>query len=50
MNKRNKIIYWIATIWLCLGMVSTGLAQLLKGKTTREEWIVLPKWAIHSTL
>jgi hypothetical protein len=28
MIKRNKIIYWIATIWLSLGMVSTGAAQL----------------------
>jgi len=33
MNKRNKIIYWIATLWLALGMVSTGLVQLLKSKT-----------------
>ena len=32
MKKRNKIIYWIATIWLSLGMVSTGLVQLLKMK------------------
>ena len=30
---RNRIIYWIATIWLSLGMVSTGLVQLLKAKT-----------------
>ena len=30
MSKRNKIIYWIATIWLSLGMFSTGLVQLLK--------------------
>lgn len=30
MKKRNKIIYWIATIWLSLGMVSTGAVQLLK--------------------
>lgn len=28
--KRNKIIYWIATVWLSLGMVSTGIVQLLK--------------------
>jgi uncharacterized membrane protein YphA (DoxX/SURF4 family) len=27
---RNKIIYWISTVWLALGMVSTGIAQLLK--------------------
>jgi len=32
MAKRNKIIYWIATIWLALGMVSTALVQLLKAK------------------
>ncbi|THU41305.1 DoxX family protein [Niastella caeni] len=30
MTKRNKIIYWIATGWLALGMLSTGLVQLLK--------------------
>ena len=30
MSKRNKIIYWIATIWLSLGMLSTGIVQLIK--------------------
>ncbi len=30
MTKRNKIIYWIATLWLALGMVSTGILQLSK--------------------
>lgn len=30
--KRNKIIYWIATIWLALGMLSTGAVQLFKAK------------------
>ncbi len=30
MTKRNKIIYWVATIWLALGMVSTGIVQLIK--------------------
>jgi DoxX-like family len=30
MTKRNKIIYWIATGWLALGMLSTGIVQLLK--------------------
>ncbi|MFI5194370.1 MAG: DoxX family protein [Chitinophagales bacterium] len=33
MTKRNKIIYWISTIWLALGMVSTGAVQLFKLKT-----------------
>src|SRR5882724_9647412 len=32
MTKRNKIIYWIATIWLALGMLATGAAQLFKTK------------------
>ncbi|MGK6353243.1 DoxX family protein [Parapedobacter sp. DT-150] len=32
MKKRNKIIYWIATIWLALGMLSTGIVQLIKLK------------------
>jgi len=32
MTKRNKIIYWIATIWLSLGMLSTGIVQLFKLK------------------
>jgi hypothetical protein len=32
MSRRNKIIYWISTIWLALGMVSTGTVQLLKAK------------------
>ncbi len=33
MTKRNKIIYWISTIWLALGMLSTGIVQLYKEKT-----------------
>ncbi len=30
MTKRNNIIFWVATAWLSLGMVSTGLVQLLR--------------------
>src|SRR6185312_7001474 len=33
MTRKNKIIFWIATIWLALGMLSTGAVQLFKGKT-----------------
>jgi uncharacterized membrane protein YphA (DoxX/SURF4 family) len=29
MTKRNKIIYWIATLWLSLGMASTGIVQVI---------------------
>ena len=34
MTKRNKIIYWVSTAWLALGMLSTGIVQLIK---TKEE-------------
>lgn len=29
MTKRNKIIYWVATLWLALGMTSTAIVQLI---------------------
>ena len=32
MTKKSKIIYWISTLWLALGMVSTGGGQLFKMK------------------
>jgi hypothetical protein len=31
-GKASKIIYWISTLWLALGMVSTGGVQLFKMK------------------
>lgn len=31
-SRTRKIIYWIATAWLALGMLSTGAVQLLKSK------------------
>lgn len=31
-GKASKIIYWIATGWLALGMLSTGIVQLFKMK------------------
>ena len=32
MTKRNKIVYWVTTLWLALGMLSTGGVQLLRVK------------------
>ena len=29
MTKRNKSIYWVATLWLALGMLSSGIVQLI---------------------
>jgi uncharacterized membrane protein YhaH (DUF805 family) len=31
-GKARKITYWIATLWLSLGMLSTGIVQLIKIK------------------
>ena len=32
MTKTQKIIYWVATGWLALGMLSTGIVQIIKLK------------------
>lgn len=37
MTKRNKIIYWISTIWLALGMLSTGAVQLFRLKADVDQ-------------
>ena len=34
MTKTNKIIYWVSTLWLALGMTSSGIVQLIH---TNEE-------------
>lgn len=34
LTKRIQIVYWIATLWLGLGMFSTGLVQLLQEPAT----------------
>jgi uncharacterized membrane protein YphA (DoxX/SURF4 family) len=31
-EKRNRIIYWIATLWLSSGMLATGVQQLMKSE------------------
>jgi uncharacterized membrane protein len=31
-EKRNRIIYWIATIWLSLGMLAGGVQQVYHSK------------------
>lgn len=47
MAKRNKIIYWITTLWLALGMVSTGIIQLLR---EQSEGAVAPPGVYGITL
>ncbi len=40
MQKRNTIIYWAATALLCIGMLGSGIAQLLH--TTAMVDLVVP--------
>lgn len=30
MSRTKTIIYWVATVWLALGMTSTGFVQLMR--------------------
>ena len=41
MTKTNKIIYWVATLWLGLGMVSTAIVQLIKMEEEIEKTVQL---------
>src|SRR4051812_36749942 len=41
MTKRNKIIYWVATLWLALGMTSTGIVQLMHMKEEVDKMSLL---------
>lgn len=36
MSKKDKIIYWVSTLWLSLGMVSSGLVQLLRVQQEKD--------------
>ncbi len=49
-EKRNKIVYWIATLWLALGMLSTGIVQLLHMKEETELFLALGYPAYFLTL
>ena len=35
-GKATKIIYWISTIWLALGMLSSGIVQLFNVKSETD--------------
>ena len=37
MKKSHKIIYWVSTIWLALGMTSTGIVQMIQMKEEMEK-------------
>ena len=50
MANRNKIIYWVSTLWLALGMLSTGIVQLLNVKGETEFILALGYPAYFLTL
>jgi hypothetical protein len=35
-SKTKKIVYWIATLWLSLGMASAGIVQLLRIQAEKD--------------
>ena len=41
MTRTKKVIYWISTLWLALGMTSTGVVQLFKLKADVDQIIHL---------
>ena len=40
MKKRNKIMYWISTIWLAVAMLASGVQQIFQMKSFVD--IVIP--------
>jgi uncharacterized membrane protein YphA (DoxX/SURF4 family) len=48
MSKRNKIIYWVATLWMALGMTSTGIVQVLQveGEVARMTHLGFPLYSL----
>lgn len=49
MTKRSKIIYWVATVWLALGMTSTGIVQSIEMEEEVEmmEHLGYPLYFLH---
>lgn len=47
MEKRNKIIYWIATALLAFGMLGSGIQQVLRAPAMAS---ILTHLATRSTL
>ena len=41
MTKSKKISYWIATVWLSLGMLSTGIVQLIQMPAEVQKMAIL---------
>ena len=41
MTKAQKITYWVATIWLSVGMLSTGIVQLVQMKEEVDNFTTL---------
>ena len=46
MSKRNKIIYWIATLWASLGMTATATVQVF-GKDARAAHVANLRYPVY---
>lgn len=49
MSKRKKIIYWVFTLWMSLGMVSTGIVQVsgAAAEVDRVQHLGYPVYLLH---
>lgn len=47
-KKSHRIIYWIVTVWLALGMLSGGMIQLLRLDEEVEmmDWLGYPEYLL----
>ncbi|MCB9225355.1 MAG: DoxX family protein [Crocinitomicaceae bacterium] len=41
MSKGKKIVFWVVTLWLSLGMVATGIVQLIQTNEEKSKMIEL---------
>lgn len=48
MSKRTKIIYWIFTLWMALGMTSIGIVQIMhaESEVTRMTRLGFPEYTL----
>ncbi len=49
MNKRIQIAYWVSTLWLSLGMVSTAIVQLMQhpDELIKMQHLGYPKYLLY---
>jgi len=48
MKKSHKIIYWVATVWMCFGMTYAGIIQIMQSpeETTMMQHLGYPNYLL----